>query len=112
MDYVVDLDQARALLAGLPHAMVLIDEDRNLLLSNQDPVEMGQPRSCARGACHWELHRVPQPVAGCPLDEVLETGIGVEHGILDPLTGRWVRIGIYPTGLRTEAGSNSTTVFF
>jgi len=114
MDYILDLDQARALLSGLPHEAVLIDEDRNILMSNQelnananadaDAEDSGDGGECVGGRCYWELHGVTMPLAKCPLGEVLETGKGVERRVMAPLGGRWFHLGIYPTGLRTPLG--------
>jgi signal transduction histidine kinase/CheY-like chemotaxis protein len=122
MDRILDLDQARSLLSGLPHLAVLIDEDRKVLLSNQDlacvadsaksakstpggqGLDSGDGGRSVEGKCYWELHGVTIPLAECPLNEVLETGVGVERRLLSPVGGRWFRLGIYPTGLRTPLG--------
>lgn len=125
MDRILDLEQARALLAGLPCLAMLIDEDRQILMSNQDLATavgsteseggalsgegdrsdpIGDGGECVAGRCYWEIHRVTRPLADCPLDRVLETGKGVEQRLLAPLGGQWFRLGIYPTELKTESG--------
>ena len=105
-----DFEQARALLAGLPAETMLIDEDRNVLMSNGGhttiagsvPVAPGD--EVAAGRCHWHIHGLSHPPDKCPLDEVLETGKRVERRLIDPLHGRWTQLEVYPTGLRTSAG--------
>ncbi len=113
MGLVIDLEQARSLLAGWPHQTVLIDEQRTVLLSNRELTSaQEQPpdavsaegKTHTEGQCYWQIHRALHPAPGCPLEEVLESGKGLERRILDPLRGRWLQIGIFPTGLRTEEG--------
>lgn len=118
----LDLEQARALFAGLPYSAMLIDEDRNILMSNQgfataadsaagagsgkcgESGKIGETGETAAGRCYCEIHRVTRPLAECPLAEVLESGEGVERRLMDPLSGQWFRLGIYPTGLQSESG--------
>jgi len=110
MSQILDLNQARAMLVGLPTQTVLIDEDRNVLLSNGEHVTpAGAIGSALDGGigtdqCCCELHRMTRPTSGCPLDEALETGVGVKRRILNPLNGQWMQLAIYPTELRTQAG--------
>jgi PAS domain S-box-containing protein len=91
---------------AIPFYVMLVDEEHKILLTNRAlKADLGlDPEKIIGGYCPKVVHGIDKPYPGCPLEEALEQGRGIEREFFNPETGRWVRSAIYPTGSRTEEG--------
>lgn len=83
---------------NLPSYVMLLDADHRILLVNKAIKEhLGMDPDQIIGKYYPKaLHGLDGPFPGCPLEEAVETGHGVEREFLEPKSGRWVTSCIYP----------------
>ncbi len=98
-------------LDALPFYVLLVDSDHCIVYANKAvQKEFGvDPARIIGGYCPKVVHGVDGVFPGCPLEESVETGEGVEREVFDQKTGHWLRSAIYPTDGQTEQGKR---IFF
>jgi PAS domain S-box-containing protein len=99
------------ILDALPFYVLLIDEDHHILLANKavrDQLQVS-PEEILGQYCPQAIHGFKGPFPGCPLEEAVAAGVGVERELYDERNGRWVNSAVYSTGLKTR---NNKGVFF
>jgi PAS domain S-box-containing protein len=94
------------LLDAIPFYVMLVDGEHNILFTNRAlKADLGlDPEKIIGGYCPKVVHGIDEPYPGCPLEEALEQGRGIEREFFNSETGRWVSSAIYPTGSRTVEG--------
>ncbi len=99
------------LLDALPFYAMLVDSSHHIIMANKAIQQfLGvSPEDIQGQFCPKAIHGVDGLFPGCPLEESVEKGHGVECEIKDDKTGRWVRSSIYPTGAMTPQGKE---IFF
>jgi PAS domain S-box-containing protein len=96
--------QIQALLDALPFYALIVDADRKILMSNkaiQRELDL-DPEQVVGAYCPKVVHGLEEPYPGCPLEEVMKQGHGIEREFFDSDTNRWLNLAIYPTGLLTQ----------
>jgi PAS domain S-box-containing protein len=99
------------ILDALPFYVILVDENHHILLTNKavrDRLQVS-PEEILGQYCPEAIHGLKGPFPGCPLEEAVTAGAGVEREYYDERYGRWVNSAVYPTGLKTRGGRG---VFF
>ncbi|HEY3351745.1 MAG TPA: ATP-binding protein [Polyangia bacterium] len=101
-----DLGPLQACLDALPFAVLLVEDTHRVVLANRATcAQLGQPAEAIVGAsCHNVMHGLGLPLAGCPLEETLKTGVAAEQELFDARGGRWLAAAIYPTPRTSAAG--------
>jgi len=99
------------LINNLPFYVMLVDDTHHILLVNNAIKKRTgmNPEEMIGKYCPKMLHGLNGPFPGCPLEEAVEKGHGIEREFLEPKSGRWVTSCIYPTELNT---SDHRAVFF
>lgn len=89
------------ILDSFPFYVLLIDSRHHILLANKatrDDLGL-EPEEIVGEHCPRVVHGLEAgSYPGCPLEEAIETGQGVEREYFDEKTGRWLKISLYPTG--------------
>ena len=93
-------------LDAFPFYVMLLDTDHKILLANKAIKNQFKltPEQIIGEYCPRIVHGLEEPYPGCPLEEALEKGHGVEQEFFDPDTNRWVNSAVYPTGQFTQDG--------
>ena len=93
-------------LDALPFYVMLLDADHKVLMVNKAIIgDLGFfPDQIIGKYCPQIIHGLEEPYPGCPLEEALEKGHGVEREFFDPDENRWINSAIYPTKKRTQDG--------
>jgi PAS domain S-box-containing protein len=107
MDTRVETDvELQMLLDAFPFYVLVLDEDHKILLANKAiRDDLGHaPEKIVGEYCPKIVHGLEEPYPGCPLEEALEKGHGVEREFFDPDENRWINSAIYSTNRRTRDG--------
>jgi len=94
------------LLDDIPFYVLLIDKHHRILMANKavrDVLKL-DPKDILGKYCPKVVHGTDERYPGCPLEEAVEKGHGVEREMFDTRSQRWLNSAVYPTGLRTEEG--------
>jgi len=85
---------------------MLVDENHQMLWLNQAAAEsLGVDRQTAITApCYRLVHGADQPPPDCPLRKMMAEGRAAESEMYQEQSGRWVQVGVYPSGQVTEDG--------
>jgi PAS domain S-box-containing protein len=88
-----------SILDALPFYVLLIDEDHFILEANNAvKTQLGvKPKDIIGKYCPKVIHDLDGPFPGCPLEEAVEAGHGIEREFFDEKTGHWINSAIYPT---------------
>lgn len=95
------------LLDSLPFYVLLVDQNHRILLANKatrDQLGL-EPKDIIGEFCPKVVHSIEEgSYPGCPLEEAVKTHSAVEREHYDTDTGRWLKVGMYPTGTFTVDG--------
>ena len=96
----------QALLDAVPFYAVLVDAEHRILAANEvAECDFASGADTLVGRyCPKAVHGDDQPYPGCPLEESLETGHGVQREFFDSTNGRWVSSAIFPIDRKTPSG--------
>ncbi len=93
--------QILKILDSLPFYVLLIDKNHHILLANKatrDTLGL-EPDEMIGQYCPKVVHGLESGTyPGCPLQEAVESGQGVEREHFDEETCRWLKVAVYPTG--------------
>ncbi len=94
------------LLDAMPFYAMLVDNRHNILAANMAvKLDFGlSSETRLDGYCPLAIHDYRLPISECPLVEACAKGRSVEREIFSSQTGRWMKLGIYPTSLTTTDG--------
>lgn len=95
------------LLDSLPFYVLLVDKNHRILLANKATRDhLGlEPKDIIGEFCPRVVHGIEEgPYPGCPLEEAVKIHAAVEREHFDTDTGRWLKVGMYPTGTFTVDG--------
>jgi len=94
------------ILDAFPFYALLVNSEHKIVAANE-----AVRRDFGLGAeqfagefCPGLIHGCSQPIAECPLTEVLESGKAVEREIFEAKSARWMNSAVYPTSLVTSDG--------
>jgi len=93
-------------LDAFPFYMMILDADHKILLANEairDDLGL-DPDKIVGQHCPKVVHGLEEPYPGCPLEEAVERGHGIEREFFDPEGNQWINSAVYPTKLRTQDG--------
>jgi PAS domain S-box-containing protein len=98
--------ELQLLLDAFPFYVMLVDAEHKILMANNAILDdLGlAPEKIIGEYCPKAVHGFEEPYPGCPLEEALKTGHGVEREFFDPDSNRWVNSAIYPTKRSTQDG--------
>ena len=98
--------ELKTVLDALPFYVMLLDADHKVLMVNKAIIgDWGfYPDQIIGRYCPQIVHGLEEPYPGCPLEEALEKGHGVEHEFFDSDENRWINSAVYPTKKRTQDG--------
>jgi len=91
---------------AIPFYVLLLDADHKILLANEairSDLDL-VPEQIIGQYCPKIVHGLDEPYPGCPLEEAIERGHGIEREFFDPEGDRWINSVIYPTKKRTQDG--------
>jgi putative methionine-R-sulfoxide reductase with GAF domain len=106
MNKIYDLMKMQVLLDAIPFYVMLVDAEHRVLLVNkaiQTDLNL-DPKQIVGEYCPKAVHGLEEPYPGCPLEEALKKGHGIEREFFNPETSQWINSAIYPTGQRTQEG--------
>jgi len=91
-------------LDALPFYVLLIDEDHRILAANKAVrKDLGvDPAQIVGKYCPKVIHGLDHPFPGCPLEEAVAGNDAVKRELFDATTRQWMKIVIYPTGVKTS----------
>jgi PAS domain S-box-containing protein len=94
-------------LDALPFYALLIDEKHQILYANsQVRTHLGvEPVDVVGRYCPEVIHGLKSPFPGCPLEESVEKGKGVEREFYDPKIKQWLLSAVYPTPAFSPEGN-------
>jgi PAS domain S-box-containing protein len=98
--------EMQVLLDAIPFYVMLVDAEHKILLANkaiQSDLNL-EPEQIVGEYCPRAVHGLEEPYPGCPLEEALEKGHGIEREFFNSDTSQWIKSAIYPTGQRTQEG--------
>lgn len=92
------------ILDALPFYVLLVDSAHYILHANKTvQLQLGlDPDQIVGGYCPKVIHGIDTKFYGCPLEESVEKGEGVEREVFDENSGRWLNSAIYPTNQYTK----------
>jgi hypothetical protein len=97
---------AQQVIDALPFYVLIIDEDHVIRAANR--ALRGRagivPDELVGGFCPTVVHGTDSDVPGCPLPEVLRTGMASVKELHDAEHGRWLQSAIYPLPHRSTDG--------
>jgi PAS domain S-box-containing protein len=98
--------ELQMVLDAFPFYVMLLDADHKILLANKAiRGDLGfVPEQIVGEYCPKVVHGLEEPYPGCPLEEAIEKGHGVEREFFDPDSNRWVNSAIYQTKKYTQDG--------
>ena len=101
--------ELKMLIDAFPFYVMLLDEDHKILLANEAiRGDLGLvPEQIIGEYCPKVVHGLEEPYPGCPLEEALKKGHGVEQEFFNPDDNRWVNSAIYPTKWCTQDGKKT-----
>jgi PAS domain-containing protein len=90
--------ELQMVLDAFPFYVMLLDADHKVLLANKAiRGDLGLvPDQIVGQYCPKVVHRLEEPYPGCPLEEAIKKGHGVEREFFEPDSNRWVNSAIYP----------------
>lgn len=94
------------ILDALPFYVLLVDSGHYILHANktiQQQLNL-DPKQIVGGYCPKIIHGIDTPFYGCPLEESVEKGEGIEREVFDENSDRWLNSAIYPTNHYTKKG--------
>jgi PAS domain S-box-containing protein len=99
------------ILDALPFYVLLVDEDHHILSANRAVRKhLGvEPEEIKGKYCPKVIHGLDGPFEGCPLEEAVASGQGMEKELLDHKSDRWLCSAIYPIRGLTGEGKQ---IFF
>jgi len=98
--------ELQMVLDAFPFYVMLLDADHKILLANKAiRGDLGLvPEQIVGEYCPKVVHGLEEPYPGCPLEEAIKKGHGVECEFFDPDENRWINSAIYPIRRRTQDG--------
>lgn len=98
--------ELQMLLDAFPFYVMVVDEDHKILKANKAiRSDLGlDPDQIIGEYCPKAVHGLDEPYPGCPLEETLKIGHGMEREFFDPDSNRWVNSAIYPIEQCTQEG--------
>ncbi len=106
-----DIRHIMDILDALPFYVLLVDSDHSIVYANKAvQKQLGlSPEQIIGGYCPKVVHGVDTQFYGCPLEESVEKGEGVEREVFDNQKKLWLNSAIYPTDRYTLKGKR---IFF
>ena len=99
--------EIQKLIDALPFYVLLVDAGHHIVLANEAvQASLGvAPMEIIGKYCPKVVHGIDGHFPGCPLEKAVQKGnIAVEKELFDPVSGRWLKSAVYPTGYRTQEG--------
>ena len=109
METTVETDlglELQKVLDAFPFYVMLLDADHKILMANKSirgDLDL-VPKQIVGQYCPKVVHGLEDPYPGCPLEEAINKGHGVEREFLDTESNRWINSAIYPVKKRTQDG--------
>ncbi|MHB0975588.1 MAG: SpoIIE family protein phosphatase [Candidatus Aquicultorales bacterium] len=93
---------------AMPSYVLLVDEEHHILLANKAvTAQLSVKQDTILGQyCPKVIHGIDGPFAGCPLEEAVDKGRGIEREFHDKESDRWVVSSVYPTRFETSDGKH------
>ena len=94
------------LIDSLPFYVILVNEKHVIVMANAAVANgLGKQVNQIVGCyCPKAIHGMDHPFPGCPMEEAVKQGHGVEKEIHDLATGKWLRSAMYPLPAHTPSG--------
>jgi len=96
--------ELQKVLDAFPFYVMILDSDHKILLANEairEDLDL-DPDEIVGQHCPKVVHKLEEPYPGCPLEEAVERGHGIEREFFDPEGKRWINSAVYPTKLRAH----------
>ena len=90
--------ELQVLIDAFPFYIMVLDEEHKILMANKAiRGDLGlNPTQIIGEYCPKTVHGLDEPYPGCPLEETLDKGHGVEREFHDPESNRWISSAVYP----------------